>query len=1097
MTSTPSITSAERLLKLARARLQSSSATAPIEPVERGGALPLSFAQQRLWFLEQLGGLGDTYHIPTQMRLGGDVDRAALRRALDAIVERHEALRTTFVKVEAEPVQHIAPPGGFHLVEHDLGDHPDAAAELRRLTAEESGALFDLEKGPLIRGRLIRLAADDHVLLLTMHHIVSDGWSMEVLTRELGTLYDAFRRGGPNPLPPLPVQYADYAAWQRKWVDGEVLREQAEYWKTTLAGAPELLELPTDRPRPARQDYAGAMVGIDLGEELSAGLRTLSQGHGTTLFMTLLAGWAAVLGRLSGQEDVVIGTPSANRGRMEIEGLIGFFVNTLALRVDLSGSPTVAELLEQVRKRSLGAQHRQDIPFEQVVDLVQPARSMAHTPLFQVTFAWQSASEGRPEHPDAGPGGVGAAARATAKFDLSLTLGEAGGRIVGAATYATALFEQATVERYLGYLRRVLEAMVADDRRAVDVLPLLPEPELRLLDEWSRSGETPDAAVGCVHELFAEQAARTPDAVALVYGDESLTYAELHRRSNALARRLAALGVGPEVRVGICVERGVEMVVGLLGILEAGGAYVPLDPQYPADRLAYMLADAGATLLLTQERLRDRLPAFDGDVVLLDSDGGTVDDASSHAVPRTASPENLVYVIYTSGSTGLPKGTEVPHRAIPGFFRGAGYARFGEGAVVLQHSAVSWDALTLELWPALLSGGTCVLYPGQTSEPAVLGEQVRRHGVNTLWLTAAYFNLIVDTAPEILEGVTQVMTGGEAVSVPHMRRALELNPRLRLVNGYGPSETTVFATCHPVSAGFDDASVPLGRPVGDRRVYLLDGRFGAVPLGAAGEVCIGGPAVARGYLGRPGLTAERFIPDPFGEPGARLYRSGDRARWRAEGELEFVGRVDFQVKIRGFRVEMGEIEARLLEHPQVRETVVVAREDAGDRRLVAYYTGDAALGVEQLSAHLSEVLPKHMVPAAYVRLEALPLTPHGKVDRQALPAPEGDAFARRGYEAPVDETEEALAEIWSEVLGVERIGRHDHFFELGGHSLLATRLVLRIQRNLDVDVTLRDVFEKPVLSTFAQHVVHKVLAQFDPEELARLGALLDGDSLPG
>ncbi|HVG43654.1 MAG TPA: amino acid adenylation domain-containing protein, partial [Longimicrobium sp.] len=608
--------------------------------------------------------------------------------------------------------------------------------------------------------------------------------------------------------------------------------------------------------------------------------------------------------------------------------------------------------------------------------------------------------------------------------------------------------------------------------QAVDALPLLPESERRLLlDEWSRSGGAAEPAVRCVHELFAEQAERTPEAVALVFQDESVTYAELDRRSDALARRLAALGAGPEVRAGICVERGVEMVVGLLGILKAGGAYVPLDPQYPAERLAYMLADAGATLLLTQERLRERLPAFGGEVVLLDGgDGGTVDDARVGGSPalRAASPENLAYVIYTSGSTGLPKGTEVPHRAIPGFFRGAEYARFGEGAVVLQHASISWDVLTLELWPAVLSGGTCVLYPGQTSEPGLLGEQVRRHGVNTLWLTAAYFNLIVDTAPEILEGVAQVMTGGEAVSVPHVRRALELYPRLRLVNGYGPSETTVFATCHPVPAGFDAPSLPVGRPVGDRRVYLLDRHFRAVPLGAAGEVCIGGPAVARGYLGRPGLTAERFVPDPFGEPGARLYRSGDRARWRAEGELEFAGRVDFQVKIRGFRVEPGEVEAVLRARPGVREATVVVREDVpGEKRLVAYVVGEVE--AEALREHLRRTLPEYMVPSAFVFLDALPLTPNGKLDRKALPAPEL-ASPEEAYVAPRTPAEEVLAGIWAEVLRLERVGAEDSFFDLGGHSLLATRVAARVLQAFGVELPLRAVFERPVLSGLAAEI---------------------------
>ncbi|HEV2736184.1 MAG TPA: condensation domain-containing protein, partial [Longimicrobiaceae bacterium] len=564
-----------------------------IERVERGEHLALSFAQQRLWFLEQLGGAGRAYHIPRGLRLRGELDREALGRALDRIVARHESLRTTFRVVDGEPAQRIAPveQRGFQLLDHDLREHPGPEAELRRLMTEEAEAAFDLERGPLIRGRLVRLAGDEHVLLLTMHHIVSDGWSMGVLTHELSTLYGAFRRGEPDPLPALPVQYADYAAWQRHRVDGEVLRRQADYWKATLAGAPELLEVPADHPRRARQSHAGAHVRLELDRELTAGLRALGERRGTTLFMTLLAGWAATLGRLSGQDDVVVGTPTANRGRAEIEGLIGFFVNILAVRVDLSGPPTVAELLARVRARTLEAQQHQDIPFEQVVERVQPARSLAYSPLFQVAFAWQNAPRGSLELPGLRQGSVVPAAHATAKFDLSLSLSEVRGRIVGGVEYATALYERATVERYLGYLRRVLEAMAADESRRVDQLPLLPDAERRqLVEEWSATG----AAVpgdACVHELFEAQVERTPDAVALVRGERSLTYAELNARANRLAHHLRSLGVGPDARVAVCVERSAEMVVALLAVMKSGAAYVPLDPSYPADRLRYVLDD--------------------------------------------------------------------------------------------------------------------------------------------------------------------------------------------------------------------------------------------------------------------------------------------------------------------------------------------------------------------------------------------------------------------------------------------------------------------------------------------------------------------------
>ncbi|HYR09716.1 MAG TPA: amino acid adenylation domain-containing protein, partial [Longimicrobium sp.] len=1035
----------------------------PIERVDRGGRLPLSFAQQRLWFLEQLGDIGSTYHIPTRLRLGGDLDRPALRRALDAIAARHEALRTTFVEVEGEPVQRIAEESRFHLLEHDLGDHPDAAAELRRLAAEEAGAPFDLEQGPLIRGRLVRLPADDHVLLVTMHHIVSDGWSMEVLTRELGTLYDAFRRGEADPLPPLPVQYADYAAWQRKWVAGEVLREQTAYWKTTLAGVPELLELPTDRPRPARKDHAGAALGIDLGEELTAGLKALGRRRGTTLFMTLLAGWAAVLGRLSGQDDVVVGAPSANRGRAEIEGLIGFFVNTLALRVDFSGSPTVAELLEQVRARSLGAQQNQDIPFEQVVDLVQPARSLAHTPLFQVMFAWQGVSEGRPELPGLRAGGVGPASQATAKFDLALALWEAGGRIAGSLTYATSLFEQVTIERHLAYLRRVLEAMADDDLQAVDALPLLPEAERRLvLEEWNRTEAGYPRGL-CMHELFEAQVRRTPDAVAVVSGDRSLTYAELNARANRLARRLAALGAGPERIVALALARSVEMVVALLAVNKAGAAFLPVDPVYPAERRRWMLERSAARLVLTTSALAADLPETRAAVVALDEIAAEVEGEDDGDLSVDVHVENAAYVIFTSGSTGRPKGVVVPHRGI-GNLAEAQREAFGvePGGRVLQFASFSFDAAVAEVAHALLSGATLVMArPGQAG-PELLA-LLRDRAVTVATLPPS---LLAALPADELPALRTVVSAGEAVSADVVAR---WGAGRRFVNAYGPTETTVCATVSidPPTSG----RPPIGWPIANVRAYVLDARMQPVPVGVPGELYVGGVGVVRGYLGQPVQTAERFVPDPFGsDAGARLYRTGDLGRWLADGTIEFLGRADFQVKVRGFRIEPGEIEARLAEHEDVREAVVVAREnEAGDRRLVAYWVGEA-VEIDALRAHLSARLPEHMVPAAYVHLEMLPLTPNGKVDRKALPAPEGDAYARRGYEAPVGETEKALAAIWAEVLGVERVGRWDNFFELGGHSLLAVRVISRIRQTLEAEVALADLFSHPTVESLSARV---------------------------
>jgi amino acid adenylation domain-containing protein len=1069
----------------------------PIEPAPRGDRLPLSFAQQRLWFLEQMGGMGGTYHIPMRRRLRGPLDRGALVRALDTIVARHEALRTVIARVDGEPEQRVTPAdAGFHLVEHDLGGAADAPAELGRWMADEADAPFDLERGPLIRGRLIRLADDDHVLLLTMHHIVSDGWSMGVMTRELGALYAAFSRAEPDPLPPLPVQSADYAAWQRRWLTGDVLREQADYWTRTLSGAPELLALPTDRPRPAEQDFRGAALELELDEPLTAALAALSRRHGTTLFMTLLAGWAAVLSRLSGQEDVVIGTPSANRGRAEIEGLIGFFVNTLALRVDLSGAPDVAGLLERVKEAALGAQQHQDIPFEQVVELMQPARSMGHTPLFQAMFTWQNAAQGGMEMPGLELGEVGGARKeVSAKFDLSLTMWQAGGRIRGTVEYATALFDPETVERHAGYLRAVLGAMAAAEAQRVDRIELLSGAERhRVLQEWNATdAEYP--AGSCVHERFQAQVERTPGAVAVVSGEERLTYAQLNARANRLAHHLRGLGVGPDARVALCVERGPAMVVGLLAILKAGGAYVPLDPGSPRERLEHMLRDSAPLTVLTQARIRDRVDGAGVPVLSLDEDAGRW-AAESEGNPERGElgPEHLAYIIYTSGSTGVPKGVMVEHRNVCHQVA-AVQSAYGltERDRCLQFASVTFDASVEEIFGALLTGAALVLRDDAwLAAPADFWSRCREHGVTVVDLPTRFWQLLADEpAAAVPACVRLVVIGGEAVDAASLAAWFRRDGhRPRLLNTYGPTETTVNATVREMA---DDPARwrSIGRPVANARVYVLDGERRPVPVGVAGELYVGGAGVARGYLHRPELTAERFVEDPFcGRPGARMYRTGDLVRWLPDGSLEFLGRNDFQVKIRGFRVELGEIEARLAEHPGVRQAVVLARQDVpGQQRLVAYYAGDETPDVDALRAHLLERLPDYMVPAAYVRLERLPVTSSGKLDRQALPVPADEAYARRGYEAPVGETEQALAEIWSEVLRVEQVGRHDNFFELGGHSLLAVQVISRVRQVLDVDLALRSVFESPTLSQLSHQVLLAQLAEFDPTQIAELTEL--------
>ncbi|HEU4884735.1 MAG TPA: amino acid adenylation domain-containing protein, partial [Longimicrobium sp.] len=1058
-----------------------------IVPVDRGADLPPSFAQQRLWFLEQLGSLGATYHIPLSLRLRGALDRDALVRALDRIVARHESLRTTFPAVDGEPVQRIASPesSAFRLVEHDLHAAADADDGLRRVMEDETGTPFDLVQGSLVRGRLVRMAADDHVLLVTMHHIVSDGWSMGIFARELGALYGSFARGEADPLPPLQIQYADYAAWQRQWVDGELLERQADFWERSLAGAPELLELPTDRTRPRKQDFAGASLPIELDAEVTAGLKALSRRHGTTLFMTLLAGWAAVLARLSGQADVVVGTPTAGRDRAETEALIGFFVQTLALRVDLSGGPTVAELLGRVRTRALEAQQHQDIPFEQVVERVRPARSLAHHPLFQVLFAWQNALGEPLALPGLQAGDVAESAQQTAKFDLSLTLWEQDGRIAGGLNYATALFDRATVERHVAYLQRALREMAADENQPVERLQILSADEHALVvDGWNRTEA--DYPAACIHELFHAQAARTPDAVALSWQGERVTYAELARRANRISHALRRRGAGPEVCVGICLPRTPDLVASMLGVLGAGAAYVPLDPAYPRERLAYMLEDAGITLVVTDSVLADRLPDGAAALLLLDREADTIAAEPSEAPESGVTPENLSHLIFTSGSTGRPKGVMIRHSAVSVLLHWMrDTIADEERASVLFSTSVNFDVSVAEIFNALCWGGTLVMVENALELPTVADQQIR------------YVSMVPTAAAELLRtggipaSVRTVNLAGEALPVELAQGLYALGTVEKVRNLYGPTEDTSYSTYSLVERGGEQ--VLIGTPLSNSQAYVLDGQLQPVPVGVAGELYLAGDGLARGYANRPAMTAERFVPCPFGAPGGRMYRTMDLVRRRADadGELEYLGRTDFQVKVRGFRIELGEIEARLLEHPRVHAAVVVARDDAsGGKQLVAYCVSDGAVEVDGLRAHLAERLPAYMVPAAYVRLEEFPLTSSGKLDRNALPAPADDAYARHGFEAPEGETELALAEIWAEMLGVERVGRRDDFFDLGGHSLLAARVASRVSERFHTHVSAMALFLHPSLVELARAVDEARASQ--PSRPAADDGLRDG-----
>ena len=1056
------------------ARVLEGAAQAVLPPIgraDRGARVPLSFAQQRLWFLTQLEGVSEAYQLSFGLLLEGPLDEVALRRALDRIVARHESLRTTFGFDEGAPVQRIAPieESRFHLIEHDLRGHDEWQSELMELSAKESRRAFDMERGPLIRGYLVKLSEHKHALRVTMHHIVTDGWSLGLLANELSVLYGAFCQGREDPLPELPIQYADYALWQQHWIEGEVLHEQGEYWKGALSGAPALLELPTDHARPAQQEYAGDYVGREFDASLTAGLRALSQRHGVTLHMTLLAAWAVLLGRLSGQQDIVIGTPVANRRQLETEKLIGFFVNTLALRVDLSGSPTVRELLQRVKSQSLAAQQHQDIPFEQVVELMRPVRSLAHSPLFQVMLQWQNRGEG----------GVNLAglkalrsprsgARRMSKFDQTLSLSEVGDRIVGGLEYASSLFERATIERHLQYFGQLLEAMVADEEQRIDRLSLLSAAQRhQVLYGWNQTrAAVPDC---CIHQLFEAQVDSSPDAVALLFEEAQLSYAQLNAQANRLAHRLRGLGVKPDARVAICVQRGMEMVVALLAVLKAGGAYVPLDPGYPPARLRMMLEDAAPVMLLTQRSLRELLAAEAAKVpvLLLDDAPDWQEEPQTNLDPQVLGlrPEHLAYVIYTSGSTGEPKGVAIEHRNTVNLLSW-GRSAFAREVLsqTLCSTSLNFDLAVYECLLPLTVGGAVRVVPN-----VLYLEQ--RHSEVTL------INTVPSAMQALLQGrglpssVRTVNLAGEPLRRQLVERIFASTEAATVCNLYGPSETTTYSTWSAIERGQD--TVPhIGRPIANTQIYLLDACGEPVPVGVTGDLYIGGAGVARGYLKRPELTEQRFLRDPFAaEPGARMYRTGDLGRWLADGNIEFLGRNDFQVKVRGFRIELGEIEARLHQHPGVGEVVVIAREDAaGEKRLVAYYTAGsraAAAGAEELRAHLSAVLPEYMVPAAYVPLQALPRTPNGKLDRHSLPAP--DTGPGPGYEPPQGPIESALSQIWAELLQLERVGRHDDFFALGGHSLLVMKVVALL-RQRDMTIAPRDLFVRPILKELAAHI---------------------------
>ena len=1065
------------------------AASGMVHPVARHAPLPLSFAQQRLWVFDSLNPLSAAYNLAGAIRLRGHLNRAALKRSFEEIVRRHEVLRTTFVVLDWEPVQIIAESADLSLPLIDLHSlrADEREAEAKRLATKEAQSPFDLSAGPLLRLTLLQLDEDEHLLLLNMHHIISDGWSIGVMVREFSLLYPAFNAGRDSPLPTLPVQYADFAVWQRNRMQGEFLDRQLSYWKRQLGGHLPTLELPTTRPRPAAQTFHGARERLRLSADLTGALKALCQRADVTLFMLLLAVFKLLLHRYTGQDDFAVGTTIANRNRVEIEPLIGFFVNTLALRTDLSGDPTFIELMRRVRDVSLSAYAHQDMPFEKLVNELQLERDPARSPLFQVMFVLQNAPTQTLRLPGLSLESI-FIENWTSKFDLTLELTESEQGLEAVLEYNTDLFDGQMVVDMLRHFQALAESVVDNPLLPISQIPLIKEQERRmLLTEWAgkRSASYPPRE--SLIQLFEAQVERTPDAPALFFEDERLTYAELNRRANRLAHRLRRMGVEREMLVGIWMERSVEVVVAILGVLKAGGAYVPMDPMYPPPRLAFMLEDAEVTVLLTQQSLRERVPPCAARLLCLDGEqheNGSKEDSSSEQNPGLdIPPENLAYVIYTSGSTGKPKGTLVSHGNVVRLFQATEeWFGFNESDVWTLFHSYAFDFSVWEIWGALLYGGRLVIVPHLTSRsPDAFYQLLSREQVTVLNQTPSAFRQLVGLE-EALDlpfrlNLRLVIFGGEALEPQSLRpwfdRHGDREPQL--VNMYGITETTVHVTYRPLCAADADRTGRgfIGGPIPDLEVYLLDRHLEPVPVGVPGEIYVGGSGLARGYLKRAELTAERFVPHPFSaRPGERLYKSGDAGRYAPDGDIEYLGRIDQQVKVRGFRIEPGEIEAVLAQHAAVREAVVMVRDEGGEKHLVAYLVrrGEESLNVSRLRDFLKQRLPEYMVPASFVYLDALPLTTHGKVDRKALPAPASERpLMEKVYAAPQTPVEEVLAGIWEEVLRLERVGLDDNFFDLGGDSIRAIQLHARA-RAAGLDFSLQQIFRHSTVRELAQTV---------------------------
>lgn len=1066
----------------------SSGTVQRIQRREQSGPAPLSFAQEQLWFMDHLAPGSAVYNVADIVDFRGQYNADAMRRTISELMRRHETLRTAFSYDGGQLMQVILRDLDLPLAELDLSSlsEPERGREWTRLVHEMGRKPFDLSRAPLLRATMVHLSAHEHRLLLTIHHILTDEWSMEIFHQELKRLYDAFSAGQPSPLPALPIQYADFACWQRDWMKGDVLDSLTSYWKKELAGAPSILELPTDKPRPAIQSFRGATEAFQLPGTLLDELKTLGREQQATLFMILEAAFMALLHRYAGQDDIVVGTPISGRTHSETQNLVGLFLNTVLLRAKFSQRQSFLSLVQQVRERALGAYAHPDLPFERLVAELAPNRDPSRAPLFQVMFILHN-SEGVSQVSKVSSNHE--LETGTSKFDLTLILSENENGLDGLFEYSTDLFEPATIRRLAGYFSRLLEAGIANPAQSISELPMLPAAERRqLLVDWNDTATELPQKTLCLHQLIEQRAVRTPDQVALVFEGQKLTYGELNSRANQLAHHLTGLGVGPDVLVGVYVPRSVEMVVGILGILKAGGAYVPIDPSYPSARIALVIEDSHLGFILTSEQVRAALPASTARIISLDGDAEAISALSPASVSSSATEKNLAYVIYTSGSTGKPKGVMVEHRNVTNFFTGMDQILGTDPGIWLAVTSISFDISVLELLWTLARGFEVVIH-GEGSSDKIPAE-ILRHNVTHLQLTPSLLRALASDAPslETLAKLKTILVGGEALPaslVASLRQAFTGE----LYNMYGPTETAIWSTVYRVQDQRN--SIPIGKPIANTQVYVLDSQLQLVPSGGIGNLFIGGDGVVRGYFNRSELTAERFIANPFC-PSGRIYRTGDLARFLPDGNLEFIGRADFQVKIRGFRIELGEIETTLELQPGVAQAVVVAREDRhGDKILAAYFVAKSGQSVDTdlLRSAIEAALPGYMVPSHFVPLESLPLTANGKIDRNALPTiPLPIKVSTDGGEDPRGEFEQLLANAWAESLGLNQIRRDDNFFSLGGHSLAALKIAFKTQQEFNVDFPLQMFVQYPVLREQAKRLEEMMVEQADAGLLESLMA---------